>query len=154
MCVLEHTSVAWLKSLPKRGGAQEGQALAQVGSAHRLEHCEFPCRQWQIAGARSVLIADDGARPFTSLPLTARDRPGRGTARLASPTATPPPTTARSGCRPRTPDIRSPWPNPTWTPWSPDTRRAYWDIDIEVEVGIDNIRDPNRQPRIDPHGGR
>ena len=75
---------------------------------------------------------------------------------LASPTATPTTTpTARSGRWSWTPDIRSPWPDPTWTPWSPDTRRAgNWDIDIEVEVGIDDIRDPNRQPRIDVHGRR
>jgi hypothetical protein len=73
---------------------------------------------------------------------------------LASPTATPTTTTpaARSGCWSRTPDIRSPWPDPAWRP---DTGRPRdWDIDIEVEVGIDDIRDINRQPRIDVHGRR
>ena len=69
----------------------------------------------------------------------------------ASPTTTP---TAWSGCWSGPPDIRSPRPDPTWTPWGPDTRRADWDIDIEVEVGIDDIRDPNRQPRVDVHGRR
>jgi hypothetical protein len=74
---------------------------------------------------------------------------------LASPTTTPTTApTARSGCWSWTPDIRSPRPDPTWTPWSPDTWGADWDIDIEVEVGIDNIRDPNRQPRIDVDGRR
>src|ERR1700754_21917 len=75
---------------------------------------------------------------------------------LASPTATPATTpTARSGGWARTPDIRSPRPDPTWRPWSPDTRGARnWDIDIEVEVGIDDIRYVNRQPRIDVHGWR
>ena len=72
-----------------------------------------------------------------------------GVADLASPTARPwrRPWRGRSGCWSRTPDIRS--------PWSPDTWRARnWNIDIEVEVGIDDIRDINGQPRIDVHGRR
>ena len=70
---------------------------------------------------------------------------------LASPTATPT-ATARSGCWSRTADIRSPWTPDTWRP---DTWGARnWDIDIEVEVDVDDIRDINRQPRIDVHGRR
>jgi hypothetical protein len=100
--------------------------------------------------------------PVLSAPIsevtasTPTGRPTTAPLDLASPTATPTTTpTARSGCWSRTPDIRSPWPDPTWRPWSPDTRRARnWDIDIEVEVGIDDIRDVNRQPRIDVQGRR
>src|SRR5262249_48942204 len=65
---------------------------------------------------------------------------------LASPTATSAaaPTATSYGwpgwSGPRTPDIRSPW------------RARNWDIDVEVNV--DEVRDINRQPRIDVHGRR
>ena len=78
---------------------------------------------------------------------------------LASPpTATP--YGRWAGSWSRTPDIRSTWTpwapdiRSPWTPWGSDTRRANGDIEIEVDVGIDDIRDPNRQPRIDVHGRR
>jgi hypothetical protein len=64
---------------------------------------------------------------------------------LASPTAAPTTTTARPRPRSGTPNIRSPGPDPPWRPWSPDTRRAGdWDIDVEVDVGVDDVGDPNR----------
>lgn len=69
---------------------------------------------------------------------------------LAPATATP---TARSGCWSRTSDIRSPRTPDIRSAWTADIRRAgNWDIDIQVYV--DDIRDPNRQPRIDVYGRR
>ena len=38
----------------------QGQALAQVNRAHRLEHREFPWRQGQIAGVAVSLGSHDG----------------------------------------------------------------------------------------------
>ena len=89
-------------------------------------------------------------------PLLARDRPGQGTARpsVAHRQPTPPPPRGR-GAGPGRPIFGPPGrPIPPGRR-SPDTRRARnWDIDIEVEVDIDDIRDINRQPRIDVHGRR
>src|SRR4051812_1365675 len=109
-----------------------------------------------MANSSGLLVELAGPRATDS------GRPGEGDAcdranvplALASPTATPTTApTARSGCWSRTPDIRSPWPDPTRTPWSPDTWRARnWDIDIEVD--IDDVRDIDRQPRIDVHSRR
>jgi hypothetical protein len=81
--------------------------------------------------------------------------------------ASPTPTATRSGSWSGTPDTRSAWPDTrsagpdtTWRPWSPDTRRADTrrarnrDIEIEIEIDVDDIRHPNRKPRIDVHGRR
>ncbi len=105
----------------------------------------------QVISGLSTRRTRSGACAALTQDRTRRGLPP-GVGRLAS-TATP--TATRSGCWARTPDIRSPWRPDTWRPdtWRPDTWRARnWDIDIEVD--IDDIRDPDRQPRIDVHGRR